>query len=456
MIYNNILELIGNTPLVRLNKVTKGIRAIILAKLEFFNPGGSIKDRIGIAMLEEAEKRGLIKPGYTIIEPTAGNTGIGLALAAIIKGYNIIFTIPDKMSKEKIDLVKALGARVIITPTNVSSDDPKSYTKVAEKLNKEIPNSFIPNQFFNPANPKIHYETTGPEIWKQTDGKIDILVAGIGTGGTITGIGKYLKEKSPKIKIVGVDPEGSIYHHQFYKTQGEIHSYKVEGIGEDFIPSTFDMKIVDEIILVSDKDSFLMARKLAKEEGIFVGGSGGAAVWAALKVAKDLDKNKTIVVILPDTGRNYLTKIYSDEWMAEYGFIESSKERIPVKEIISLKPRRVPKKIILAKPNDPISKVVVLMKRYDISQLPVIEDGIQTGSIREIVLVKKLSRKEAFSKQKVKEVMEEPFPQVQLKEKILNPFLLLKDKNAVLVLDDKEIVDIITTIDVINYHSKKR
>ncbi len=318
---NSVLDLIGNTPLVRLNKITKDIDATVLVKLEYFNPGGSIKDRIGISMIEDAERKGLLRPGGTIVEPTSGNTGMGLALVAAIKGYKMIFTIPDKMSQEKIKLLKAFGAKVIITPTAVSPGDPKSYYKVAERIVKETPNSFSPNQYFNPKNPEAHYRTTGPEIWEQTDGNIDVLVAGMGTGGTITGAGRFLKEKNSNVKIVGVDAAGSIFHHEFYGTKGKIHTYKVEGIGEDFIPGTIDLGIIDEIIKVNDKEAFLMTRRLAREEGLLVGGSSGAAVFAALKVAKGLDEDKTVVVMLPDTGRNYMNKIFSDDWLKENKFL---------------------------------------------------------------------------------------------------------------------------------------
>ncbi len=318
----NILELIGKTPLVELSQRVKGnIKCRILLKLEFLNPGGSVKDRIGIKMLEEAEKKGLIKEGATIIEPTSGNTGVGLALVCAIKGYKMIFTMPDKVSKEKEMLLRAYGAEVIRCPTEVPPEDERSYYKVAERLHREIPNSFIPNQYFNPANPEAHYLTTGPEIWEDTDGKITHFVCGIGTGGTITGVARFLKEKNPKIKIIGIDPEGSIYHEEFYKTKGEIHQYKVEGIGEDFLPPTCDLSLIDDIVVVDDRTSFEMARKLAREEGILAGGSSGSAVYGALKIAKDLDENSLVVVLLPDSGRNYLSKFYDDEWMKKEGFL---------------------------------------------------------------------------------------------------------------------------------------
>jgi cystathionine beta-synthase len=321
MIYENVLETIGNTPLIRLNRIAKGIKPAILAKVEYFNPGGSVKDRIGIKMLLDAEEKGLIKKGGTIVEPTSGNTGVGLAIAAALKGYKMVFTMPDKMSREKELLLKAYGAEVIRTPTAVAPDDPKSYYKVAERIVKETPNAFSPNQYFNQNNPKAHFETTGPEIWRGSKGKLTHFVAGMGTGGTITGVAKYLKEKNPGVGIIGVDPEGSIYHHKFYKKRGKIHPYKTEGIGEDFIPETIELGLIDEVVIVSDRDAFLTARRLAKEEGLLVGGSSGAAVFAALKTAKKLDRDKVIVVLLPDTGRNYLSTVFSDEWMEKNGFL---------------------------------------------------------------------------------------------------------------------------------------
>jgi cystathionine beta-synthase len=419
--------------------------------LEFLNPGGSIKDRIGISMIEAAEAQGLIKPGYTIVEPTSGNTGLGLAMAAIAKGYKMVFTLPDKMSKEKIDLLKAFGAKVIVTPTNVPPDHPTNYIKVAEKIVKETSNSFMPNQYFNKANPQAHYRTTGPEIWEQTQGKIDILVASMGTGGTISGIGKYLKEQKSSLRIVGVDPEGSIYHHEFYGTKGEIHSYKVEGIGEDFLPSNLNFKLLDEIITVTDKEAFLMARKLAEVEGVFAGGSAGSAVFAALKVARRPEnKDKYIVVILPDTGRNYLNKIYSEEWMIENNYIEGKEDKISVSHLLSNKTNKIDRLVSIS-PDAEIGVAIALMKKYDISQLPVTSDDVQVGSVRELAIMKKLVDKTAANNQKVSEFMEPPLPSVDIDDKIAAPLNLLKTQNALVVKQSGKIVDIITTIDVVNY-----
>ncbi len=324
-IMSSILDCVNNTPIILLQKYFEGFKPRVLAKAEFLNPGGSIKDRIGLAMIEDAERKGLLKPGGTIVEPTAGNTGIGLLIAAIARGYKCIFTVPDKMSMEKIKLMKAFGAEVIICPTAVPADSPDSYYEMAKRIASEIPNSFIPNQYYNSANPEAHYRLTGREIWEQMEGKIDYFIAGMGTGGTITGVAKYLKEKNPNIKIIGVDTEGSIYSYHFYKKEiknGDIHPFLVEGIGEDIIPSTVDFSLIDEIITISDKEAFLTARELAKKEAILAGGSSGCAIAAAKRIA-DRHRNEdiNIVVILPDTGRNYLTKFYDDEWLEERVFL---------------------------------------------------------------------------------------------------------------------------------------
>ncbi len=320
-VYNNILELIGNTPIIRLNKISKSVKLTILAKLENLNPGGSVKDRIGIAMIEDAEKKGLLKPGGTIIEPTSGNTGTALAMVAAMKGYKMIFVMPEKMSEEKRSLLRAFGAKLVITPTDAPFDSPESNHRVAERLTRETPNSYMPNQYENMVNPETHYHTTGREIWEQTGGHVDVFVCCMGTGGTITGAGRYLKEKKKSLKVVGVDPEGSIFYPRFHGKPEKPHQYKVEGIGEDFIPATLDLSVLDDVVQVSDKHAFEMARRLAREEGLLVGGSGGSAVYAAVKIAENMSDDKTIVVLLPDTGRNYLSKLYSDEWMKKQGFL---------------------------------------------------------------------------------------------------------------------------------------
>src|SRR6266699_1336606 len=323
MWHNNILEVIGNTPMVRLNRVARGIRATMLAKPEFMNPGGSVKDRIGFAMLEAAEKAGKIRPGGTVIEGTSGNTGMGLALAAAIKGYQCIFTMPDKMSQEKIDALRALGAEVIVTPSQVEHHDARSYHSVAVRLSREIPNSVYPNQYDNPANTEAHYKTTGPEIWDQTEGKVTHVVIGVGTGGTITGVARYLKQQNPEIQVIGADPAGSIFAEMF-KTgrKPQVQPYKIEGIGQDELPGNVDFSVIDEIHAVSDKDAFLLTRQLARLEGIFAGGSAGAALYVALKCAEKLTENDIVVILVADSGTRYLSKIYNDNWMRENQFLE--------------------------------------------------------------------------------------------------------------------------------------
>jgi len=327
---NNILETIGKTPMVKLNRINEGLSPLLLTKLELFNPGGSSKDRIAVSMIDEAERKGLLRPGGTIIEPTSGNTGLGLALVGIMRGYKLIFTMPDKMSREKEDVLTAHGATVIRTPTEVDADDPRSYYKVAERLLQEIPNSFSPNQYFNENNPAAHYRSTGPEIWEDTDGKITHFIAGIGTGGTISGVGKYLKEKNPGIRVIGVDTEGSLYEDYFKKRETSVHSYLIEGIGEDFIPPIVNFADIDDIITVSDRAAYATARKLVKKEGIFSGSSAGAAVYAGLQLARNLSENDIVVILLPDNGKNYLSTLYNDAWMKGKGLLEKEPERKPV------------------------------------------------------------------------------------------------------------------------------
>ena len=381
---NNILEAVGDTPLIRLNRVAKDSPAEVYVKADYLNPGGSVKDRIGISMIDEAERKGLLKPGGTIIEGTSGNTGMGLALVAVVRGYKVVFTITDKQSREKIDLLKAFGAEVIVCPTAVEPEDPRSYYSVAKKLAREIPNSFYPNQYENPMNPEAHYRTTGPEIWKDTEGKITHFVCGMGTGGTISGVGRYLKEQNPKVKIIGVDPYGSLYY-EFVKTGkiGKALTYVVEGIGEDIFPGTMNFEVLDDVIQVNDEECFVWARRLAKQEGIFTGGSGGGCIAGALKVARDAKKGEVIVAFLPDTGTRYLSKIYNDAWMREYGYVDA--EVAPHGRGCGPRKRQNGKTrdLIIVRPDQTVFHALNTMQKQDISQIPVFEEDTPIGTIYE-------------------------------------------------------------------------
>jgi cystathionine beta-synthase len=409
MWHSNILDVIGNTPLVRLNRVARGLKPTLLAKLEYLNPGGSVKDRIGIAMLEAAEKAGSIKPGGTIIEGTSGNTGMGLALAAAIKGYQCIFTMPDKMSQEKIDALRALGAEVIVTPTEVEHDDPRSYHSVARRLSREIPNSLFPNQYENPANTEAHYKTTGPEIWEQTQGKITHVVIGVGTGGTITGVARFLKEKNPNIRVIGADPVGSIFAEMF-KTgkKPQVQPYKTEGIGQTELPANVDFSVIDELYAVPDKDAFLLTRQLARTEGIFAGGSAGSALYAAIKAAEKLTENDLMVVIIPDSGTRYLSKIYNDNWMRENQFLEP-RIKLSAGQVVHDKQRRA-ESLVSVPLGITVEQAVNLMREHDISQLPVIEGGEVVGSMSETRILEILVSDPQAKMKPVAEYMEKPFP----------------------------------------------
>ena len=448
MWYNSIVEIIGNAPMLRLTRIAPSIKPILLAKLEYLNPGGSVKDRIGTTMIEDGERRGLLKPGGTIIEGTSGNTGMGLALAAVMKGYKCIFTMPDKMSQEKIDLLRAFGAEVIVTPTAVEPDDPRSYHSVAHRLNREIPNSFFANQYDNPSNPQAHYETTGPEIWNQTEGKITHFVCGIGTGGTIVGAAKYLREKNPKIRVIGVDPEGSIYAEYFKSGKfPDTHPYKVEGIGQDSMPKIMDFTNIDEVITVSDKDSFLATRQLAKKEAIFAGGSAGSAIHAALKVAAGLTEKDMLVVIIPDHGARYLSKLYNDTWMKDNQYLEP-KLKLTASDVTY--GRRGKRPLISVGVDATLMQATGLMEDNNISQLPVMENGRIIGSLTENKVLSILVSNPAMREHEVKEFLDKPFPVVEEKVSIEKIYKMLdRDTAAVVVKHEDNSLDIITKSDLI-------
>ncbi len=455
MWHNNILEVIGNTPIVRLNRVAKGLRATLLAKLEHMNPGGSIKDRIGITMLEAAEKAGRIRPGGTVIEGTSGNTGMGLALAAAIKGYQCIFTMPDKMSQEKIDALRALGAEVIVTPTQVDHHDPRSYHSVALRLSREIPNSIFPNQYENPANSEAHYKTTGPEIWEQTEGKVTHVVIGVGTGGTITGVARFLKEKNPKIQVIGADPAGSIFAEMF-KTgrKPQVQPYKIEGIGQDELPGNVDFSVIDEIHAVSDKDAFLLTRQLARLEGIFAGGSAGAALYAALKSAEKLTENALVVIIIPDSGTRYLSKIYNDNWMRENQFLEP-RVKVSAGQVVHDKVRRA-ETLVSVPLGITVGQAVNLMREHDISQVPVIEGGEVVGSISETRILEILISDPGAKRKPVAEYMEKPCPVISEDASIEEVVHNMDHQTPAILVKHATGFDIITKSDLIFFLTKQK
>jgi len=450
MLYPNVLAAVGHTPLVRLNRIARGLKPLLAAKLEFTNPGGSVKDRIALAMVEEAERSGALKPGGTIIEGTSGNTGMGLAMVAAVKGYKAIFTMPDKMSREKIDALRALGAEVVVTPTAVPHEDPRSYHAVAQRLSQDIPNSFFPNQYNNPNNPLAHYRSTGPEIWEQTEGKVTHVVIGVGTGGTITGVGRYLKEKNRAIRIIGVDPVGSIFY-EYYKTgiKPQTNPYKVEGVGQDDMPGNMDFSVIDDMFAVNDRDAFLATRALARQEGIFAGGSSGMAIHGALEAARTGSSSDLMVVILPDSGSRYLSKVYNDTWMRENQYLDPP-VRLSLAQVMAQKPRSLG--LVAVRSDATIGSAIELMRTHGISQVPVLasDNGGQIlGSLDETHLLELLLKNSEAWHHKVLEFMEAPLEEVPESTPLEAMTRRLQGCQAVLVRRGDGSLSIVTKSDVL-------
>jgi cystathionine beta-synthase len=454
-VYESVVDLIGHTPLVRLRSVADGIAATVLVKVEYLNPGGSVKDRIALRMVDDAEQSGALKPGGTIVEPTSGNTGIGLALVAQQRGYSCVFVCPDKVSKDKIRVLEAYGAEVVVCPTAVAPEHPDSYYSVSDRLARERPGGWKPDQYSNPANPRSHYETTGPEIWEQTDGAITHFVAGVGTGGTISGAGRYLKEVSDnRVAVIGADPEGSVY------SGGSGRPYLVEGVGEDFWPPNYDPKVCDEVIAVSDADSFVMTRRLAREEGLLVGGSCGMAVAAGLTVARRLPADGLVVVLLPDGGRGYLSKIFNDDWMADYGFLAAQGREATVREVLTRKGAQLPE-FVHVHPNETVREAIDILREYAVSQMPVVraEPPVMAaevmGSVVERDLLDALFAGKARLADPLERHMSDPLPLVGAGEPVEAAMAALHSADAAVVLDDGRPVGIITRQDLLGFLSSR-
>ena len=449
-IADSVLDLIGNTPMVRLRQVTRGVDCPVVAKVEITNPGGSSKDRPALSMIEAAERDGLLRPGSTIIEPTSGNTGVGLAIVAAHRGYDCVFVVTDKVAPEKIDLLRAYGAEVVVCPVAVPPEDPASYYSTAERLVKERPNAFRPNQYANPANPQAHFDTTGPEIWRQTDGRITHFVAGAGTGGTLSGVGRYLKLQNPDVQIVAADPEGSVY------SGGSGRPYLVEGVGEDFWPATYDPQAVDRVIPISDQDSFMTARRVSQQEGLLIGGSCGTAVAASLVLARELSADDMVVVLIPDSGRGYLSRIFNDEWMAGFGFLTS--EGPTVADVLSAKDDDVPRLVYL-QPEDSVRRAVNLMHEHDVSQLPVAKGSMPLaaaevmGSIDELRIMELAFKEPSVLDRSVEDVMSPKLPTIGIGQTVEMAVQLLDLAPALLVLDGGRPRTVVARADLLSFLS---